>query len=162
MAFSARDVMSRHVVSVAPEGSLIDVYRVFVEEGIHGAPVVDEANELQGVITSADLLRAVSEQHESAGSDSKYFRDLMEFSTPDWLPSSEDFQDRLSELTVSDFMTETALTVAPEASAQEVARQMCSHQVHRVFVVEDQLVVGIVSALDLVALIDKHGEALAE
>ncbi|MBW2316384.1 MAG: CBS domain-containing protein [Deltaproteobacteria bacterium] len=79
----ARTLMDGRVVTVSSTASLLDVQRLFVAEGISGAPVVGEAEELLGVITSTDLLRAANETHESAGSDSEYFRDLLPYSSPD-------------------------------------------------------------------------------
>ena len=55
----ARDVMQTHLVTVEPELPLVDVHRLFVEEEITGAPVVDDTGRLLGVISSTDLLRAV-------------------------------------------------------------------------------------------------------
>jgi CBS domain-containing protein len=49
MALTARSVMTDSVVSVGSEASLSQVLRLFVEEGIHGAPVVDDDGHLQGV-----------------------------------------------------------------------------------------------------------------
>ena len=155
MSTVARDVMSSHVISVAPEAALIDVYRLFVEEGIHGAPVVGDDREVQGVITSADLLRAVSQEHESASSETRYFRDDMEFSGPDWGSVSQDFQNRMAQIQVSDVMTPGVVLVAPTEPVPAVAHAMRANQVHRVFVLEDETVVGVVSALDLVALLEK-------
>ena len=40
---TARSVMTDSVVSVSTETSLQNVLRLFVEEGIHGVPVVDDA-----------------------------------------------------------------------------------------------------------------------
>ena len=37
-----RDLMERDVLTVSPETSVFDIQRMFVEEEIHGAPVVDD------------------------------------------------------------------------------------------------------------------------
>ena len=113
----ARDVMQTHLVTVEPELPLVDVHRLFVEEEITGAPVVDETGRLLGVISSTDLLRAVDEEHGSASSETHYFRESLEFSGPDWARAPSDFQDRLAALTVEDAMTRGGITVAPETSA---------------------------------------------
>jgi CBS domain-containing protein len=151
----ARDVMQTHLVTVEPELPLVDVHRLFVEEEITGAPVVDETGRLVGVISSTDLLRAVEEEHESASAEPHYFREWLEFSGPDWARAPSDFQDRLAALTVEDAMTRGGITVDPETPAGEVAALMRRHRVHRVLVVERELLVGIVTTFDLIGLLEK-------
>ena len=151
----ARDLMQTHLVTVEPELPLIDVHRLFVEEEITGAPVVDETGRLLGVISSTDLLRAVEEEHDSAGSEPNYFREWLEFSGPDWVGAPSDFQDRLTSLTVADAMTRGGITVAPDIPIEEVAAVMRRDRVHRVLVVENDLLVGILTTFDLIGLLEK-------
>jgi CBS domain-containing protein len=157
MPSTARDVMTRAVVSVGPETPLIDVYRLFVSEQIHGAPVVDDEELLIGVISSSDLLRASDEERDTAISSSDYLRDLVEFSGPDWGKGLSDFQNRLASLTVADVMTPTAVTVRPDTPVAEVARVLRQHQVHRVWVEDEGRVCGVVSTFDLLPIVEKGG-----
>ena len=83
MTMTTRSVMTDSLVSVSPEASLLDVLRLFVEENIHGAPVIDDDEKLRGVITTSDLLRAQEDEHDTAIATSDYVRDLFEFSAPD-------------------------------------------------------------------------------
>jgi predicted transcriptional regulator len=78
--------MQEDVVTVSPELSLLDVHELFVWDEIHWAPVVDEDGKVVGVVTSADLLRAVADVHAGVGVEARYLRDLVEFSSPDWIP----------------------------------------------------------------------------
>jgi CBS domain-containing protein len=154
MALRARDVMQTSVATVQPETPLAQVARFFVEEGIHGAPVVDETDRLLGVVSVTDLIRAVDETHESAGTGAVYFRDLLEFSGPDWSQAPQDFQDRLEQVTVADVMQPSVVTVTEDTSVPEIAKLMRSNGIHRVIVVRGDVLVGLVSALDLVGLLE--------
>ena len=69
---TAQDVMTDSVVSVGAESSLLDVLRVFVEENIHGAPVVDQDEQILGVITTSDLLRAQQDEHDTVSTTSMW------------------------------------------------------------------------------------------
>jgi CBS domain-containing protein len=159
MPRTAGEIMQRHLITVAPDTPLLDVQRLFVEEEINGAPVVAEDGRLLGVISSADLLRAVEEERDTARSEARYFRDDLAFSGPDWSQVTEDFQDRLRELTVEDAMTRGGVCVAPEAPITEVARTLRQHRIHRVLVADGQRLVGLISTFDLVALLEKEGAA---
>jgi CBS domain-containing protein len=151
---TARDVMQTSVISVGPDMPLTAVNQLFVEEGIHGAPVVDETDRLLGVISTIDLLRAVEEEHDSPSTDPTYFRELLEFSGPDWSAAPQDFQDRLAQMTVADAMQTSVVTVSEDTPISEVAKAMRSNQVHRVIVVTDGQLSGIVSTFDLIALLE--------
>jgi CBS domain-containing protein len=155
-ALKARDIMQTHVVSVSPQDPLSSVHRLFFEEDINGAPVVDDQEFVVGVISSSDLLRAAADEHDSARGDPGYFRELLEFSGPDWENAPEGYLDRLRERTVEDYMTEDAVSVPPDASIAEVARAIRSHGVHRVLVVDAGRLAGIISTFDLVGLLEKR------
>ena len=43
----ARDLMQRDIITVSPDMPILDVYRLFVEEEIHGAPAVWAAEKLR-------------------------------------------------------------------------------------------------------------------
>lgn len=155
MALRARDVMQTSVISVEPSTPLAKVARLFLEEEIHGAPVVDETEQLLGVISVTDLLRAVGDEHENAGSSAVYFRDVLEFSGPDWTSAPQDFQDRLEQLSVGDVMRAGVVTVADDTTVPEIAKLMRAQRIHRVIVVSAAgRVVGLITALDLVGLLE--------
>ena len=69
MALTAADVMQTQVITVSPVDPLHMVQRLFFEEEIHGAPVVDEEGRVRGMITIMDLIRAATEANESNGVD---------------------------------------------------------------------------------------------
>ncbi|MBW2422243.1 MAG: CBS domain-containing protein [Deltaproteobacteria bacterium] len=154
----ARELMEKRVVAVAPDAALMTVHRLFVEEGISGAPVVDETDRVIGVITSMDLLRSVEAERDTARVDTDYFRDILPYSSPDWGSGPEDLQDRLGELRVSDAMTLGVISVSPDASAPQVAQTLRENRVHRAFVVEGEALLGVISAFDLLRVVEEWKE----
>lgn len=152
MGARARDVMQTHVITVDPDLPLLDAHRLFVEEEIHGAPVVDETGRLLGVVSSADLLRAVDD--EEGGRAPAFLREVLEESgkaarLPDELDAT------LRDLRVADVMTHGGVTVTPDTAIDEVAARMRSNRIHRVPVVSDGSLAGIISTFDLIALLEK-------
>jgi CBS domain-containing protein len=157
MATTARDIMQNRIVTVSPDALLRAVQSVFVEEGIHGAPVVDEEGRVVGVITSTDLLRAASEGDEAEPAEPAYFRYDLDLHGFDWSRAPADLRDRLPDAVAADVMTAEVVTVAPDAPVSAVARVLRENAVHRALVVEDGELLGIVSAMDLVALLEARG-----
>ena len=151
----ARDLMERDVITVTPETRILDVHRLFVEEEIHGAPVVGEDGIVCGVLSTLDLLRIVRDELEpGAGTTAtSYFRDELPYSGPDWLRMPEDFQDRMQALTAEDAMTREIVMVGPDATVDELARTMLEHHVHRLLVGEDRELQGVVTTFDLLRVL---------
>ena len=55
------EVMSRPVITLAPDDTVRRAARVLLEHGIASAPVVDAAGRLVGVVSEADLMRGRTE-----------------------------------------------------------------------------------------------------
>lgn len=124
-ALTARDVMSGPVVAVREDLTLAQVSSRLTEAGISGAPVVDAAGSLLGVVSLADLARTMG---EGRGTESP-------------------------ELTVRRIMTPLADTVSEDTTVPEIARIMVANQYHRLVVTRREEPVGIVSSMDLLKLI---------
>jgi CBS domain-containing protein len=157
MTLCARDLMEADVISVSPETPLVDVHRLFLEEEIHGAPVVNEDGTVVGVISSTDLLRAVHDEYDTGagGTTSSYFRGDLPYSGPDWISAPLDFQDRLATLTAADAMVTELVSVPADAPLAEVAQVMRRQRIHRVLVLEGGQLCGVVTPFDLLAVFEK-------
>jgi CBS domain-containing protein len=172
-----RDIMSSDVVTVSPELSLRDAMELLASQHVSGAPVVRQGK-VVGVVSAMDLIRVAStvpgvptvreEQVEldtaieptraeevEAGNEPSgaYFYELWDDSGaevsehvaapagPEWSALDEHF--------VSEAMTFGIVKVPPDASAASVAELMRNRRIHRVLVIQDDKLLGIVSALDV-------------
>src|SRR5690349_24552631 len=59
LAMKAADVMTSHVISVAPDDSILKCVRLMLEYRISGLPVMDAKGSLIGIVTEGDFLRRV-------------------------------------------------------------------------------------------------------
>ncbi len=155
----ARDVMQRELITADPDQSLAEVRHLLFQSHISGAPVVCQGR-LVGIVSRSDLVR-VEELVESLDGEISQEQRLVQ-QTDGFRHSGvegfQGFQKRLSQLRVKDAMRAQVLTCAPETPIREVAAEMVRHHVHLIVVVEGPTPVGIVSALDIAALV--AGEAL--
>jgi CBS domain-containing protein len=156
MALTAADIMQSQVVTVSPTDPLQSVQRLFFEEEIHGAPVVDENARVRGMISSMDLVRAASEATESSESGID-FSDAFEELGASWDAASDEFRERLSQAVVADVMTENIVSVDPGTPIPEVATLLRENRIHRVLVVKGDNLVGIISSFDLIRLLEEQG-----
>lgn len=158
----ASDLMERDVITVTPATRILDLHRLFVEEEIHGAPVVEEDGVVRGVVSALDLLRVVRDELEpGAGSTStRYFRDEPPYSGPDGTELPEDLGGRVDDLTAADAMTRELVVVRPDATIDEVARTMLEHRVHRVLVCEGETLQGVLTTFDLMRVLSQAAPPL--
>lgn len=138
---TARDLMTADVVTVPPETPVVAIARLMADRGISAVPVLDRAGTLRGVVSEADLIRRLAGQ---ADPPEGWFRSL--FAN---LKDAADRYARTHGMTAADVMSEDPVTVAPDASAAEIARMLEEKHIRRLLVVEDGRLRGIVSRADL-------------
>jgi CBS domain-containing protein len=147
MKLAPKDIMNPHVVSVTDTMDLREVAKIFMEEGITGAPVVDEVGHLVGVISQSDLVEyELAIEHELTVEAPFYHRPY-----DDALDPSRGFQiEELPADTVKDVMPPFLVTVEEDTPIREVAARMAKFGIHRLIVVdEDQQLRGIVTSMDV-------------
>ncbi len=114
--------MQTDVVTVTPTTPLSTVHRLFIEEEIHGAPVVDDDGFVVGVVSTLDLSRALTDELDP---------------------------DATLAMSAADVMTPEVVSVAPETRVSDVAKLMQDQHIHRVLVVKDRELVGMITTFDL-------------
>ena len=154
----AKDVMQSRVVKVGVDDPLLSVHRLFVDEEISGAPVVNEQGDVVGVLTIRDLLRDQRDEEELAMGELEYYRDgvnLERLGSPD---HQQEAVESLTSRTASDVMTGNVIAVAPDAPIREIVELVLVNRIHRVLVLDSteggSSLVGIISLFDLVELLD--------
>ena len=143
----AKDIMNPNVVTLTDTVDLREAAKIFVEERISGAPVVDELGNLLGVISQSDLVEYELATERELTVEAPFYRRPYD----DAIHPSRGFQiEELSTDTVKDVMTPYLITIEENTPIREVAARMAQCGVHRVIVVdEDQQISGIVTSLDV-------------
>ncbi|CAB3717667.1 hypothetical protein LMG22037_04487 [Paraburkholderia phenoliruptrix] len=138
----ASDVMTGKVISVTPDMTIREVARLFVENHISGAPVLDSDGSVAGMISEGDLLR-----RSEIGTDERKRTSWLDF----WSASHEarDYV-KTHAARVSDVMTTNVVTVGPDTPLGEVAGVLETRHIKRVPVTKAGRLVGIVSRANLV------------
>ena len=79
MDLTAVEVMHRSVQTVSPALTLAELERALVERRVSGFPVVDDDDQVVGVVTRADIVRKLHLEHEAAERISDYHSDASGF-----------------------------------------------------------------------------------
>ena len=139
----ALDVMTKAVITVKPDMAVREAARLFGENHISGAPVVDDEGRVIGMLTEGDLLHRTE-----TGTQARRRSWWLEFfaSTKDLATVYIKENARL----VKDVMTTDVISVKETTPVSEIADLMERHSIKRVPVMYDGELLGIVSRANLV------------
>jgi CBS domain-containing protein len=120
------ELMQKAVKTVNPDAAVNDAVVTLADSHISALPVVDGMGRMVGVISSTDILTSEAEAEDATAREA-LFEDTM----------------------VRDIMTLHPLTVSRNAEVREAAQQMLYADIHRLFVVDGEQVVGVISTTDI-------------
>jgi CBS domain-containing protein len=126
-AMKVAELMKTDLKTVDADATVADAVSILSDAHVSALPVTDARGRLLGVVSTTDVLAAIAETSEPEA------------------------RERMFEEThVRDLMTAPPQVIGPETDALEAARRMLYLEVHRLFVVADGALVGVVSQTDIV------------
>jgi CBS domain-containing protein len=128
-----KDLMKEEVLTVHTDDAVEDVLDALVGKHIHGAPVVDDAGELVGVVSLLDV----------------YFGNMTRLEGQSVGPSKKSG----SALKVRNIMTSPAVSIGERARISDLCEMMHKLRLHRVPVVRARKVIGMITSLDICAAV---------
>jgi CBS domain-containing protein len=136
-----RDIMTRKVLSIEPDASVLQAVHSMLQNKISGLPVVKADGDLVGVVTEGDFLR----RSETA----------TERKRPRWLAflvgpgKLADEYVHTHARKIADVMTPDPYTVTEDTALEDVVQLMERHRIKRLPVMRGKKLVGIVSRANL-------------
>lgn len=115
------DYMTKHVVRLTKDLSVIDAVKIMLEHKITSAPVVDGQGRLLGMFSEMDGMKVFLDSVYNQGMSGK----------------------------VGDYMTQNPITVEADSSIVDLAEKFQTMPVRTFPVFEDNELVGVISRTDL-------------
>jgi CBS domain-containing protein len=138
----AMDVMTSEVITVDESATVPELAKLLAEHGISAVPVVDEHNQVIGIVSEGDLLHRAETGTERRSS---WWLEMM--SSTNKL-AGEYIKSHSGRVT--DIMTRDVLSVTEETPVADIAVLLETNRIKRVPVLRDGKLVGIVSRANLV------------
>lgn len=146
-----KDIMTKNVISCSPDTSVKEAARLMYLNGLTGMPVLDERDELVGIITEYDLIRV--EDHLHLPATFGLLGTLLTLDNPFNGDEVEKQLKKLAATKVSELMTRDVKTISSDATIEDAADLILHKKVNPVPVVDAGKLVGIISRADIVKLI---------
>jgi len=122
--------MSRDVITVTPDTSMMKASKILKEKGIRRLPVVDENGKMVGIVTDRDIKEASPSKATTLDVHELYYL--------------------LSEIKIKDIMTKNPFCVNENGTVEKAAVVMREKKVEGLPVVnDDDKVVGIITETDI-------------
>lgn len=132
--------MVKKIVTVKSGQTLIEAARILVGNNISGAPVLDKKGNLVGMVSEKDLFHALYPDVKDILRDMRL-----------WL-GKEKIERRVAakrKISIEHLMTKKIVSVGPEEEVLSAGSKMLIAKIHRLPVVKDKKLVGIVSRRDI-------------
>lgn len=146
----AKDIMTKKVITVKPHTKVEEIAKILSENNISGVPVVNEDNEVVGIVSEGDLIYQDKKLHMPS------FIQILGGII--FLESMKAFEKELKKIIgykAEDIMEKDVITVAEDTPVDEIATIMIEKRVNRVPVVHNGKIAGIVARADIVRTLVK-------
>jgi CBS domain-containing protein len=141
----AHQIMTKDVVTIGPDASIVEASRLMLEHHISGLPVVDAHGHLVGIVSEGDFLR-----RNEIGTQRKRARWLQYLIGPG--REAAEFV-RQSGRKIGEIMSRTPLTVGEDTPLEEIVALMERNRIKRLPVMHRDRLVGIVTRANLLAAV---------
>lgn len=146
MPMLARDLMSTTVTTVSPNSTIAQAARLMLDNNASCLPVVDEQDDLVGILTHTDF-----------GLHPK-FRPLVEniysmFGASTSVKHLEDLSHKVGSKLVKEVMSHPVTSVEADTPIEKIIEQMLNRGIHRMPVTEGKRVIGVITRHDFLKLI---------
>lgn len=148
-----KEIMEKKVITLKPDDTLKDVVLKFSKNNISGAPVINNENQVVGIVCEADIFHTLK-------NDSREFRMVHLFPDAKMIGLSfeevptdkktEELLEDLGGIKVSQIMKKGVKTVGPDDQVKAVIDIVASGMINRVPVIKDGKLIGIVSRGDII------------
>ncbi len=135
-----KEVMVKKIITIREKQTLIEAAQILVKNNISGAPVVDGRGKLVGMLSEKDLFRALYPDVKDILKDVRL-----------WL-GKEKIKHRVETkgcIKVEKLMVRKIISVDPDTEILEAGSIMLTSQIHRLPVIKNKKLVGIVSRPDI-------------
>jgi CBS domain-containing protein len=149
-----KDVMSRDVITITRDETLVDLIAKLRKHNYHTLPVIDEEKNLLGIVNSEDIMKVFLPHNpvlekllKSTHLYNAEEEDILKMDLPEELGTT---------VKVSDIMDVNVVTIEDSETIADVRKQMKLHNVQRIPVTRNKELVGFITLFDIIIALFKE------
>lgn len=143
------ELMTDNPLSIPATATVRDAVKLLTDHQFSAAPVIDEAGRPVGVISRTDLVNRLMRADHLRSLEEDWF-ECGNLVSKEAIDSGRYLAKNMEFITVVEIMTPTVICVAPHDSLELAIEQMLNHEIHRIFVADDDgVLVGVLSSFDI-------------
>lgn len=131
-----RDVMRTDLVLIKKDATYKEVAKTLYDHKISGAPVVDDNGKLVGIISEKDLFKVLYPYYKTFYATPQAYADL---------ENRENKAQEVQDHPIGDYMSKEVVIISPDEPIMSAGATMLARHMHRLPVVEDGKLIGMVS-----------------
>jgi len=149
---TAQDIMTRDVVTVREDMSVKELAQLLSDRKISGVPVVDDKENLIGIVTENDLIDQTKKVH--IPTVMALFDSFVYLENPERL---EKDLKKMSASTVGDISSSKVITAKTDTPVDELATTMSEKKVHTLPILDqDGNMMGVIGKSDIIRTIAQN------
>ena len=142
------ELMNPDVVTLRPEHTLVEAQELLATKSVSGAPVVDASGRVLGVVSQNDLVRKAAHP-DTVAQAGQFFSSVEDYADLGETPVPA------GSMRVADVMSKRVFSVNRDTGVAVAANIMRERRIHRLLVTDRGVLVGIVSSLDLLRVVEE-------
>jgi len=148
-----KDVMSKNVITVTRDEMLADLVAKFRKHNYHTLPVIDNEKKVLGIVGSEDIMKVCLPHNPVL---EKLLKSTHLYNTEEEDILKMDIPEELgTTVKVSDIMNVNVVTIKDSETIADVRKQMKLHNVQRVPVTKNNVLVGFITLFDIIIALFK-------
>ena len=150
---TAGDIMTADILTAYEGWTIHRLAEFFINRQISAAPVIASDHELVGVVSVADVFRFNAMNEADKGHLLRnHYRDSCGTEIPEedlrsWVKDAD------KNCTVHRIMVPEVIAVDKSASLPEISAILLENHIHRVFVTEQNKVIGVITSMDVLRVL---------
>lgn len=150
-----KDIMTADVITFVTSDSIYDCAKILRAHRISGAPVVDDAGKVIGILSEGDIMRLIESRDININLILPSPLDVLELPVRMKLGLDDLVKSikTAASANVGDIMTKHVVAVSPEEDVPKAARIMADKNINRLPVMDDGKLIGIITRGDVIGAI---------
>ncbi len=151
---ATEEIMENEVYSLPADAQVHDAARLFVEKGVSAAPLVDENEEVVGIVSDGDILRCLEKKTTTVEDPIAMMTYNIESGS-----ASREFDEKLEDVMsapVRSIATPQVISVDVHTDLTEICRVMGENRLKKVPVTDDDKITGVINRSSIVRYALEH------